>query len=197
MSYLGPSRAPRAPGTAPPQRADPCGPMAGRARPGAPLPMPDRAWPGAGVLADRFVAALATNRPAPAATEPVLSGLGPGFVIFTFLLARRQAWRLTRSRGSRPGRPGDCGLSHYQYWAVDLTADRAGLETQECRRRGHQRAGSKARASAVIWRKPPLNRSDPAMAADRQPAPFWANHSSTRCVMSEPRTAPAFQLTWQ
>ena len=35
MSYLGPSPPPRPPGTAPPQRADPCGPMAGRAWPGA------------------------------------------------------------------------------------------------------------------------------------------------------------------
>jgi hypothetical protein len=94
------------------------------------------------------------NRAALAATGRVLSGLGPGFVIFIFLLARRQAWGLPRSRGSRPGRPGDCGSSHYQYW-VDLTVDRAGLKTQESRRRGHQRAGAKAGARALFAGNPP------------------------------------------
>jgi hypothetical protein len=57
--------------------------------------------------------------------------------------------------------------------------------------------GRQGWGEGVICRKPALHHSDPAMAADRQPAPFWANHSSTRCVMSGPRTAPAFQLTWQ
>jgi hypothetical protein len=70
------------------------------------------------------------------------------------LLARRQAWGLPRSRGSRPGRPGDCGSSHYQYW-VDLTVDRAGLKTQESRRRGRQRAGAKAGARALFAGNPP------------------------------------------
>lgn len=57
--------------------------------------------------------------------------------------------------------------------------------------------GRQGWGEGAICRKPALHHSDPAMAADRQPAPFWANHSSTRCMMSEPRTAPAFQLTWQ
>jgi hypothetical protein len=119
MSYPAAKSAPRPPGTAPPQWADPWSPMAGRAWPGAggpgrPIrsgPDADQYWkatgqhPQATDQHSRQPASTQGNRAALAATGRVLSGLGPGFVIFIFLLARRQAWGLPRSRGvDRPSR---------------------------------------------------------------------------------------------
>jgi hypothetical protein len=92
--------------------------------------------------------------------------------------------------------PAIAGSTHYQYRAADLTAERAGLMTQVSRRRGPE-GGRQGYGEGVICRKPAPHDSDPAVAADRQPAPFGANHSGIRRAMSEPRTALAFQLTWR
>jgi len=212
MSYLWPSPPPGRRGPPRHSGVGPCDPC--------PAPMTCHAWPGAPLrwrprMARRRRAwltgsrrpgcrpVLGGNRPAPQAThqhsrQPGLfcQVWGQGSLSsFSCLCASSSG--LPQSRGGRPGRPGDCGSSHYQHWAVNPTTDQAGLKTQESRRRGRQRAGAQARARAVILPETAPHHSDPAVAADRQPPPFWANHSSTRQAMSEPRTAPAFQLTWQ
>ena len=115
--------------------------------------------------------ALAGNRPAPEGNRPtpVVTGHNPRqpispprqpslfcqvwsseFVIF-ILPGRRLGTANTVARQpARRLRP-----SHYWYWAVNLTADRAGLETQESRRSRRWRAGAKARARVVYLPETP------------------------------------------
>jgi hypothetical protein len=152
--------------------------------------------------------ALAGNRPAPEGNRPtpVVTGHNPRqpispprqpslfcqvwsseFVIF-ILPGRRLGTANTvarqRARRLRP--------SHYWYWAVNLTADRAGLETQESRRSRRWRAAPRLGREWFICRKPTPHHGDLAMAADLRPPPFWANLSSTPRATSEARAAHPF-----
>jgi hypothetical protein len=100
--------------------------------------------------------ALAANPPAFTATgqhsrQPAsrrshwgcLSGLGPEFVIFIIFACAQAGLGLTTYHGREAADRAvpEIALSHYQHWAVNLMADRAGLQTQESRRRGRPRAG--------------------------------------------------------
>ena len=166
--------------------------------------------------------APASNPPALAGNTPVLAGNTPApgngqhsrqpsstrgnqacFVRYGarvrylhFLACAQAGLGLPRSRGSRRAAP---AIAAHAIANTGAEPDGGSGRTQDA---GIPPArtpegGRQGWGEGVICRKPALHHSDPAMAADRQPPPFWANHSSTRQAMSEPRTAPAFQLTWQ